>query len=377
MAVEDRLVPERLRKLTSSVFTTDQFGAPDRFEAWRQSIGVIFEVEPGGKEPPPGFQASVRSYDLREILVSGTNFGAERFKRDLRKVSSDGIDHYMVQIYQSGSLVGSTKRNDMNVRPGDIQIVDLGQPHTSTVQNSSTINIVVPRDIMGEMLPARADLHGVVLQGDRGAGGLLADYMRSLFARLESVDAVEAPFIARATINMIAACFHPSADASARARAQIEGAIVDRLKRYIDQNLASRDLSAAGLCGRFRISRTQLYRMFEPMGGVASYIQARRLDWALARLRDPLYQHRRVFEIAFSSGFSSIAHFSGAFRRQFGFSPSDLRAVPRPTAASASGRANPGRADEGYEEWLRRSAQRLAAGTNPRVWIPRETDGRI
>ena len=34
----------------------------------------------------------------------------------------------MVQVYQSGSLVGFlTKRNDMNVTlPGDIQIIDLG-----------------------------------------------------------------------------------------------------------------------------------------------------------------------------------------------------------------------------------------------------------
>ncbi|MGO9602451.1 MAG: helix-turn-helix domain-containing protein [Candidatus Binataceae bacterium] len=376
MAVEGLLVPERIHKLTSSVFTTDQPGVIDRFEAWRESIGVIFEVEPGGKEPPPGFRASVRSYDLGEILVSSTNFGAERFKRDLRKVSSDGIDHYMVQVYQSGSLVGSTKRNDMNVRPGDIQIIDLGQPHTSTVQNSSTINVVVRRDVMAEMLPARADLHGMVLPGDRGAGGLLADYMRSLFARMESVDAVEAPFIAHATVNMMAACFQPSAYANARARAQIEGTIVDRLKRYIDENLAARDLSADALCGRFRISRTQLYRMFEPLGGVASYIQARRLDCAFAQLRDPLYQHRRVFEIAFNAGFSSIAHFSGVFRKQFGFSPSDLRAAPHPAAASANGRANPGRAGEGYEEWLKRSARRLPAGTNPRVWIPREANGR-
>ena len=139
---------------------------------------------------------------------------------------------------------------------------------------------------MAEMLPARADLHGMVLPGDRGAGGLLADYMRSLFARMESVDAVEAPFIAHATVNMMAACFQPSVYANARASANRRDYCRSAEALYRRESCRA-DLSADALCGRFRISRTQLYRMFEPLGGVASYIQARRLDRAFAQLRDP------------------------------------------------------------------------------------------
>ncbi len=350
-----------------SIFATDQSGATDRFEAWRQSIGVIFDVEPREKRLPAEFSASVRTYNLGEILVSATHFGAERFKRDLHKVSSDGIDHYLVQLYDVGRLVGATRRNDMNVRPGDIQIVDLGQPHTSAVQSSSTFAVVVRRDLMSEMLPASADLHGVVLPGDRGAGGLLADYLRSLFSRMESVDATEAPYVARATVQMIAACFRPSTFAADRARAQIEGVIVDRLKRHIEGNLGSRELTPDGLCRRFRISRTQLYRMFAPLGGVAGYIQARRLDRAYVQLRDPLYQHRRVFEIALNAGFSSMTHFSGAFRRQFGLSPSDLRDKVRFAAVFGNSSKTPTRAAEGYEDWLRRLGQQSSSIVQARL----------
>ncbi|HTR63935.1 MAG TPA: helix-turn-helix domain-containing protein [Candidatus Binataceae bacterium] len=339
-------------KVAFSAFSTDQRDAPDRFDAWRESIGVIFEVEPPGRKLSPAFTASVRTYHLGEMLVSGTGFGDQEFKRDLRRISADGLDHYLVQLYYAGGLVGSTRQADMNVRPGDIQILDLAQPHVSSARNSSTIVITVQRDLMERMLPPRVDPHGVVLRGDRGTGALLADYMASLFRRLDSVDEAEAPFVANATSQMIAACLAPSIHTAARARAQIEGVIADRIKRHIEANVGSRDLSPAALCARFRISRAQLYRVFEPVGGVAGYVQARRLDHALARLRDPAHRGRRVFEIAYEAGFSSIAHFSAAFRRQFGFSPSDVRAEIDSSAIDHGHAPNPGLVS-GYENWIR------------------------
>ena len=346
-------LPSQEPKVAFSTFSTDQRDAPDRFEAWRESVGVIFDVEPPDRRLSPRFTASVRTYHLGQMLVSGTGFGDQQFRRDTRRLSSDGLDHFLVQLYHAGGLVGSTRHGEMNVRPGDIQVLDLTQPHVSDARNSSTIVITVQRDLMARMLPPRIDPHGVVLMGDRGTGGLLADYMTSLFRRLESVDEAEAPFVANATAQMIAACLQPSISRAGRARAQIEGVIADRIKRHIETNLGSRDLSPAALCSRFRISRAQLYRIFEPLGGVASYIQARRLERALAVLRDPSHRGRRVFEIAFDAGFSSIAHFSAAFRRQFGFSPSDARIELESLSIERSSESNPRPSPSGYEDWIR------------------------
>lgn len=348
---QNQPVFEQNRKVPFTIFETGQSRAPDRFEAWRQSIGVMFDVEPLGKSLSPTFEASVLTYNLGELLVARTHFGDEQFSRSAKRISADGLDHYQVQLYYEGGLVGATKHNQMKVRPGDIQIVDMAQPHVSTAQGSSTIVLAVQRNVLTELLPDSADPHGIILAGDRGAGALLADYIKSLYTRMETVDAAEAPFVARATVNMIAACLQPSARTADRARVQIEGVIADRIKRYIGENLGSRELSPAALCRRFRISRSQLYRTFEPLGGVASYIQTRRLEHAFALLRDPMFQGRKIFEIAFASGFSSVAHFSVAFRRQFGFSPSDARADI--DFSSASRDRQPRSLEAGYEDWIR------------------------
>ena len=108
------------------------------------------------------------------------------------------------------------------------------------------------------------------------------------------------------------------------------------------------------LCGLFRISRTQLYRLFEPLGGVARYIQEQRLVRACAELSNPAHDHRRIYEIAFAWGFSSEAHFSRLFRHTFGQSPSEVRARVRATLSSA-GRPTPAGSASGssYAEWVR------------------------
>jgi AraC-like DNA-binding protein len=337
-------------KTPFSVFRTDQVAPRDQFDAWRQSIGVAFEVEPSEKLATSGFAAEVRTYNLGDMLVSAAKFGAEHFKRDARRISRDGLDHYLVQLYWAGGLTGSTRHRPMNVRPGDIQIVDLSQPHESLAANSASIAITVGRDLIAEMVSPRIDLHGVVLRGDRGTGALLSDHMKSLLRRLASLDAAEAPFAARTTAHMIAACATATVS-SQQDRSPTNVIVVDRLKRYIEENLASRDLSPRFLSERFRISRTQLYRIFEPLGGVAGYIQTRRLDRAFGLLRNPFSRNRPVSDVAYTAGFSNLAHFATSFRRAFGLSPSDLRAVSNaPNLRPYGALSHP---VGGYEDWVR------------------------
>jgi AraC-like DNA-binding protein len=72
------------------------------------------------------------------------------------------------------------------------------------------------------------------------------------------------------------------------------------------------------------ISRTRLYNLFEPFGGVMHYVQHRRLLSAHAALTDP-NDRRLIFQIAEERGFTDGAEFSRAFKRAFGYSPSEVR----------------------------------------------------
>jgi AraC-like DNA-binding protein len=338
-------------KLPFSLFTTSHLRPHEQFDAWHQSIAVIFDVEPlAGQPADKGFDASVRAYHLGQLLVSEVDFAAQRFVRDRHRAVVDGLDHYLVQLYAEGGLKGTASDRERLLRAGDVQILDLSQPNLTEAKASGTIAIVVPRDVLRQALPAGPDLHGLVLRGDSGTGGLLSDYMRSLALRAANITVADAAVVAQATTDMIAACFQSTAETVARAQSVIEATMLERLCRHIADHLGSAALDAEELCRVFRISRTQLYRLFEPLGGVARYIQDQRLAQAHAQLANPAHHHRRIYEIAYDLGFNSEAHFSRAFRLAFGLSPSDARARGQAAFTSAGRRPH---AAGGYESWVR------------------------
>ncbi len=97
------------------------------------------------------------------------------------------------------------------------------------------------------------------------------------------------------------------------------------IERFIDHSLGDPSLSVDAICSTFEISRSALYRLFDAYSGVANFIKFRRL----LRIRSVLsanVDRRPLAEIAADFGFASGGHFSREFHRQFGCSPSELRA---------------------------------------------------
>jgi AraC-like DNA-binding protein len=103
--------------------------------------------------------------------------------------------------------------------------------------------------------------------------------------------------------------------------------LLSSIKAHVEQNLVVPEIGVDHLCGRFGLSRSALYRLFEPEGGLAAYIQQRRLIRAYARLTAPEMRDRRIIDVALESQFASDATFARAFRRQFGITPREVRAL--------------------------------------------------
>jgi len=117
----------------------------------------------------------------------------------------------------------------------------------------------------------------------------------------------------------------PSAAVSYRLR---DRAALERIKRFIEQNLARSELSPRMICRHMGVSRSQLYRLFADSAGVAHYIRSRRLLRARAALRSST---SGVASVAYACGFSSHAHFSRVFKQRFGLTPwQALRRTPTP-----------------------------------------------
>ncbi|HWS50049.1 MAG TPA: helix-turn-helix domain-containing protein, partial [Microbacterium sp.] len=105
-------------------------------------------------------------------------------------------------------------------------------------------------------------------------------------------------------------------------------ALVQRIRGYIDRNLASTELGPAAIASAHFISTRHLHGLFQEQGmTVSTWIRTRRLEQCRRDLLDPMLADRPVAAIAARWGFVDAAHFSRAFKAAFSVSPSEYRAA--------------------------------------------------
>ncbi len=345
------------RNLPVSEFSTSSLPAAAQFTAWRAGNEFMFDILPPEGVEPRGFQAEARTYHLGHMLIGQTQFDAQRYTRDARRIGADRLDTFLVRLHLSGGHTGTNGKQVVEVRAGDIDVIDMAQPIDYAAARSNVIVLGIPRPMMEAALSMAPSLHGFVLRGDTGLGALLGDYLRSLMDRLPRLTVAEADSIASATVSMIAACLRPAHERLMAAGGAGPDALLAEVKAYIEENLRSRELSAELLTARFHLSRTFLYRMFRASGGVHRYIRDRRLVTAFVALADAAQRHRAIGEIAFDLSFASESHFARLFRAAFGCTPGQVRDLPR--LISTGGPADQAlSAEPVYAGWLKNMAAR-------------------
>jgi AraC-like DNA-binding protein len=106
--------------------------------------------------------------------------------------------------------------------------------------------------------------------------------------------------------------------------------LVIRVHRYILANLDGVDLSPRAIAAANGVSVRQLHRVFSATGTtVSQWVRKLRLARCAADLRGETGVAEGITNIAFRWGFNDSAHFSKAFRAEFGQSPRAYRAQHR------------------------------------------------
>jgi AraC-like DNA-binding protein len=98
-----------------------------------------------------------------------------------------------------------------------------------------------------------------------------------------------------------------------------------KVKRFITRNLENEDIDPNSVANAVGMSARQLMRLFEEDGSsVMRYLLQQRLEKAKSLLThgdDGL----RIGDVAWQCGFVSASHFSRAFKKQFGESPTEFQ----------------------------------------------------
>jgi AraC-like DNA-binding protein len=320
--------------LSPIVFSNESLPHGQRLEAWNARFRSLNDVS---VPDPSASNLLVRNENwlLGGMLFSTNMVAGCRFERRAAHLRKDGLDHWVVRTLRQGHnrmMIGGTCHHLM---PGQPFLFSLSEPWSSEWTDGSWLSLCLPRDAFPDIAAGLASLGVGPLAGE--GARLFADYLLMLEQHLRDAPAERVPLLADATRAMLAACLLRNVAPRAVTPEAVGAAQFERVRALVRQHLASPLLNAERLARMLGMSRSVLYRLMEPHGGVACYIQTLRLRVAHALLSDPALAAFPVAQLAERVGFFDASSFSRAFRAAFGYSPREAR-----TAAMAGMRL-PGR----------------------------------
>jgi AraC-like DNA-binding protein len=346
----DEPFPPAQPTLEPLYFSTRDLATDTQFAAWQAHVAPLVDVSlPHGISVDEGFSADHTAWNLGSMLFVQQHAPAHSYVRSASKLRSNPIDHWVVVLPRTGQAWTEVNEGVAESQPGKVEFRSLGHPFRGRATESKSVILYIPRDLFTDAAATLDAKNNSVLLGN--FANLVIDYVNGIEARLRTLTADDIPSVIQATRDMILAGLFPSARRGVEQQLNI--ALMERARRYVQRNLNSPALTPDALCRELGVSRTRLYRLFEPSGGVLHYIQKRRLLSTHAALSDPA-NRQRIIDIAESAGFSSAANFSRAFSSEFGYSPREARNVATPArlghAVSSLEQQDKNRS---FEEWLR------------------------
>jgi AraC-like DNA-binding protein len=223
-----------------------------------------------------------------------------------------------------GVTVYEQRGESVALTPGDGLVYDVALPHAITsTETTEHFVVTVPHDLVAGRGIRLDRLSAQRFSARAGVGRLAADLIHSTFSELATIaPACEDDLAASLLGVMFLSLPSEGPHASEALRHRIEG--------YIRDQIRDPDLSIDKIASALRCSKRYLHMAFAACDrSITDHIWATRLDGCrgdLARQSD-----RTISEIAFAWGFSSSAHFSRAFRKRFGVTPTAFRRGDRGT----------------------------------------------
>jgi AraC-like DNA-binding protein len=224
-----------------------------------------------------------------------------------------------------GSMLVAQARRTCELGSGDMCLLDERFPfHLQGREQSHIVFLRMPRRaVLGRHPWLEHHTAGAIAGEDAGAA-LLRDTLVRTLETVGDLRETQRSAVLSAMIQLLGAASTapaaPAPDAGWRVRAALA---------YIEMHLADGELTPEEVARDQGVSRRRLDQILrEALGlSVAGRIWERRLQQAAADLVDPGRASLAVSQIGFSVGFEDAAHFSRAFKKRFGRTPSEWRSL--------------------------------------------------
>ena len=347
-------MPSSHNALERSYFSTYELSPEYRYQTWQESIGVVFEYNLDSSIQLEAFNAQIESYLIGSFMSAECISKKGEWRRTAKTIAQDGLDMYMVQVFAQGEWA-IERQNHLDVaKPGSIIILDLAQAKKTFTTDFKNFTLCIPRIMLEPLLNYPDDQHGRILDANHPMTKLLANHLITLHKQAPIMSWEEANNLGTPTLELIASVLNTTFEQkNTIGSTQFNNARITQIKQFIAANLHLAELNSELICKELCLSRSTLYRLSSPFGGVQNYIKKLRLKQSFNDLLNPKYAHQSILDICLKWGFNDSSSFSRSFKTEFGITPREIRNEGRNPLAPSSELTNlTGIGDRQYENWL-------------------------
>ncbi|WP_420232755.1 helix-turn-helix domain-containing protein [Pseudomonas sp. ABY48] len=318
---------------SSSQFNTQ--GTPqERLNQWGHLIWEVvgrLDTHVLGDGP---FEASAMFGHAGSLQYCQLDSTPHRVERGLALIARDDRDLIKLVVQQQGRAVFSQGGRDALLEPGQWALYDTRRPYSvSNLTQVRQLVMMVPR---AELSLRAGEIGQLTARGFGHAGGvdrMVPAYFSRLFAEINAVQDSARAELGNIAVHLLRMALSETGNKSQMP--SVRETLRFQIQEFVQQNLVNVELSVDTVATRFRCSKRHIHAVFSEEGStLGQFIWRSRL----ARIRDALGDsrllHRSVTEIAYQWGFNNAAHFSKAFKAQYGLPPTRYRAEALANGAS-------------------------------------------
>ncbi|MGZ8916261.1 MAG: helix-turn-helix domain-containing protein [Methylobacter sp.] len=265
-------------------------------------------------------------YPWGNLQLSTIQSSAISLERLSREPHLNRQDAYFAVMLLSGDYLLEQNGREVLLQPGDMTIYDATRPHRIHCPCEFTKLILsIPRTVLKDRIAGIDRCTALRIPSTQGIGCIAANFLRSSAIHADQLQAHEFSSISDHALDLLALAItavRPLDFNLSRSRS----VSLNRIKTFIEQNLRDADLDTGVIARHAGLSARYINHLFEDEGtSLMRYVWKRRLENCRKELQNPVYAGHRLSDIAFRWGFNDTAHFSRAFKQQFGCSPREFR----------------------------------------------------
>lgn len=306
-------------------FLSDVLPQTDRLQIWREVFGekmLRMRFDPLAAEQ---FRADWTVMALAGPRIAWATNSPLRVSLQPHLITDAG-DSVAFQ-WATSPRFGEHLGQEISVEQSDAVILSGSDPgHLAFPSAGQLICMTFPRDALGPLLRDKDVCLGRALPGRSSAVRMLLQYLE--IVRKESD--LTAPEVQRLAVthiyDLLAVAMGATRDAEELARGRgIRAAHLHAIKKDVVSHIED-DLSIDGVAARHGLSPRYIRMLFESEGTTfTEFVREERLNRAHRMLISRRFDHRRIADIAYETGFNDLSYFNRTFRRRFGMSPGDVR----------------------------------------------------